>query len=79
MAEDTILMASTENFQVVGAKHETIVNIFLNNKIRIYISKKKKEKQLRKYHRDAIVKIESDNLCERYVHTRQDCLVHNSR
>ena len=28
-------MASTENFQVVGAKHETIVNIFLKNKIRL--------------------------------------------
>jgi len=40
---------------------------------------KAKEKQLEKYYRDTRVKMENVNLCERYVHTKQDCLVHNSR
>jgi len=43
------------------------------------LSKKAREKQLGKYHRDATVKIRGDNPCERYVSTGQDCLVHSSR
>ena len=43
------------------------------------LSKKAKEKQQEKYHKDAAVKIESANSCERCVSTGQDCLVYYLR
>ena len=42
-------------------------------------SKKAKERKPEKYHGDARIKIEGDNLYKRCVHVGQDCLVHNSR
>jgi len=72
-------MAGTENLQVVGAKHKEIVDIFSENKARLQPSKKAKGKQLKKYYRNTTVKIGDNNLCERCIYTRQDCLVHNFR
>jgi len=42
-------------------------------------SKKAKEKQPVRYHRDIGVKTKGTNPCERCIHARQDCLVYNSR
>ena len=50
LAEDATLIASTKNSQIVGAKYKEVVNIFLEDKIELQLSKKTKEKQLRKYY-----------------------------
>ena len=50
LAEDTILIAGTENPQVVRAKHKKVVNIFSEDEARLWLSKKTKEKQLKKYY-----------------------------
>ena len=63
----------------MGAKYKKVTNISSEDKTRLWPSKKVKEKQLKKYHQDAIVKIGDDNLCERCVYTGQDCLMHNNR
>ena len=57
LAEDTILMAGTKNSQVIGTKYKKIVNIFSENKARLWPSRKTKGKQLRKYHGNVTVKI----------------------
>ena len=41
--------------------------------------KKAEEKQLARYRGDIRVKLRGANLCERYMHAGQDCLVHNLR
>jgi len=58
-------MAGTKNLQVVGAKHKEIVDISSKNEARLQFSKK-----LKKYYRDTAVKMEDDNLCERYMYAR---------
>jgi len=63
----------------MGAKYKEVTNIFPEDKTRLWSFKKVKEKQLKKYHRKATVKIGGDNLCERCMYTEQDCLMHNSR
>jgi len=75
LAKNTILMISTENSQITGAKHKEVVDIFSEDKTKLQFSKKAKEKQLKKYHSDIMVKIRDNNPCERYMYTRQDCLV----
>ena len=74
--KDTILLESTEGFQIVETKHKKVV---LRNKEGQQSSKKAKEKQLGKYCGSTTVKIESVNLYKRYMYTRQDCLVYNLR
>jgi len=60
----------------MGSKHKKITT---GDKKRQQPSKKAKKKQQGKYYRDATVKIGDANLCERYMSTKQDCLVHYSR
>jgi len=74
--EDVTLLESTRGSQVTGTKYRENI---LEDKERQQSFKKAKEKQLGRYHRNAGVKIGDANPCERCVHTRQDCLVHNSR
>jgi len=70
LAEDAILMAGTKNSQIVGAKYKEVVNIFLEDKMELQPSKKTKEKQLRKYYGNTVIKMGGDNLCERCMCAR---------
>ena len=72
IAEDTTLLESTEKSQVARSKHKEVT--FRNEERQQPFKKARK-----KYCRDAIVKIGSVNPCKRCIHTRQDCLVYNSR
>ena len=65
LAENIILMAGTENLQIVGAKHKEIADIFSENEARLQFSKK-----LKKYYRDTVVKMEDDNPYKRYMYAR---------
>ena len=79
MAENTTILGGTKTFQVIGSKYKKITNIFSGDETGQWLSKKIKGKQLKRYHRDVVVKIGEDNHCERYMYTRQDYLVYNSR
>ena len=70
LTKNAILIASTENFQIVRTKHKEVVNIFLEDKAGLQLFKKVKGKQLKKYCENAIVKIGDNNLYERCVHAR---------
>jgi len=74
--EDTILLESTERFQITGSKYKKIL---LEDDRDYWPSKKAKGKQPARYYGDNGVKIGGANHCERCVCARQDCLVHNSR
>ena len=76
LEEEVAFLEGTEEFQVMGSKCKEVTT---GDKEGQRLSKKAKEKQQEKYHRDAAVKIESANSCERCVSTGQDCLVYYSR
>jgi len=62
--------------QVIRSKYKKIT---ARDKERQQLFKKAKEKQQGKYCEGTAVKIGGANLCERYVSTGQDCLVHYLR
>ena len=70
-----ILVEDTERSQIAESKHKKIIP---GDKREYQPSKKTKEKQPARYHRNAGVKIGGTNLYERCVCAGQDCLVHNS-
>ena len=76
LEEEAAFLEDAEESQITGSKYKEVT---FRDKERQQPSKKTKEKQLGKYHRDIIVKMEDANLCERCVSTGQDCLVHHSR
>ena len=76
LAEDATLLEDTERSKVMGSKYKEVP---LEEDIDCWPSKKAKGKQLARYHKDIRIKMESANLCERYMHVRQDCLVYNFR
>jgi len=69
-------LRGTESSQAVGSKYKKVI---LEDKEEQQLSKKTKEKQLGKYHRNTTVKMRSVNTCERYMCDEQNCLVYNSR
>jgi len=76
LEEEAILLKRAEGSQVMGSKYKEVA---ARDEEGQWSSKKAKGKQQEKYHGDAAVKMESANPCERYVSTRQNCLVHPSR
>ena len=76
LEEKTALLEGAEGSQIVESKHKEIT---ARDKKGQWPSKKAREKQLGKYCGGATVKMEDTNTCERYMSTRQDCLVHFSR
>ena len=76
LKEEAALLEGAEESQVTEFKYKEVV---AGDKEGQWPSKKTREKQLGKYCRDATVKMESANPCERCVSARQDCLVYPSR
>jgi len=76
LAENTTFLESAEGSQIIKSKHKEVP---LENDRDCQPSKKAKEKQLTKYHRNNRIKIGGANPCERCVCAGQNCLVHNSR
>jgi len=76
LEEEATLLEGAEGSQVTESKCKEVA---ARDKKRQWPFKKAKGKQQGKYHGDAAVKMEGANPCERYVSTRQDCLVHPSR
>ena len=76
LEEEAALLEGAEGSQVAESKCKEVAT---GDEEEQQPSKKARGKQLGKYHRGAVVKIEGSNLCERCVCTRQDCLVHPSR
>ena len=76
LEKEAAFLEDAEEFQITGSKYKEVT---FRDKERQWLSKKTKEKQLGKYHRDITVKMENTNLCERCVSTGQDCLVHHSK
>ena len=74
--QDKVLEEEAEESQIMGSKHKDIA---ARDKKGQWPTKKARGKQLGKHHRGAIVKMGGANPCERYVCTRQDCLVYLSR
>jgi len=70
LTKNTALLEGTETLYVTESKYKEITNISSKDEVRQKPSKKTKEKQPKRYHGDAIVKIGGDNHCERYVCTR---------
>jgi len=66
---DEVLVEDAKRSQITESKHKEVTPG----------DKKAKEKQPTRYCRDARIKMEGANPCERYVHARQDCLVYNLR
>jgi len=73
---DEVLVEDAKRSQTVRSKHREIPP---EDNRDCQPSKKAKKKQLARYHEDNRVKMGGANLCENCVHTKQDCLVHNSR
>ena len=67
-----MIAENAEEFQVVESKCKKVTS---EDEKRYWPPKKAKEK----YYGIATVKIEGFNLYERYVCTRQDCLIYHSR
>ena len=68
IAEDATLLEGSEGSQVAGSKYKEVTS-------RDEKGYQPPKKAKGKYYGDDTVKIEIANLCERYVHTRQDCQV----
>ena len=69
-------MKRAEGSQVMESKHKEVAT---RDKERQWPSKKARRKQPEKYCGGAAAKMEDANSCERYVSTRQNCLVYYSR
>jgi len=76
LEKEAVLLEGAEGSQVMGSKHKKVI---AGDEEGQQPSKKTKEKQQGKYCSSTAVKMEGTNPCERYVSTRQDCLVHLSR
>ena len=76
LEKEAALLEGAEGSQVVGSKHKEIT---ARDKKGQQPSKKAKERQQGKYCRGAVVKIGGANPYERYISTRQNCLVYHSR
>jgi len=76
LEKDTALLEGAEESQIVGPKHK---KASLGNNADHWPFKKAKGKQPARYREDIGVKLGGTNLCERYMHAKQNCLVHNSR
>ena len=76
LEEEATLLEGAEGSQVTGSKCKEIA---ARDEEEQQLFKKAKGKQQVKYYGGAAVKMEGVNLCERYIYTRQDCLVHLSR
>lgn len=76
LVENTVLLEGTGGSQVIGTKCKKVNS---EDEEEQWSFKKAKEKKLEKYHGNTRVKIGGDNLCKRYMHARQDCLVYNSK
>jgi len=76
LEEEAALLEGAERSQVAGSKHKEVA---AGDEDGQWPSKKARGKQPGKYCRGAAVKMEGANPCERYVSTRQNCLVHHSR
>ena len=73
LEKETALLKGAEGSQVAGSKQKKVT---ARDEDVQWPSKKARGKQPGKYRRSAIAKIGGANLCERYMSTRQDCLVH---
>ena len=76
LEEEAALLEGAEGSQIVGSKHKEAPP---GDDVDCQPSKKTKGKQPARYQGDIGVKLGGTNPCERCVHTKQDCLVHNSR
>jgi len=76
LKENIALLEKTKRSQIVGFKYKKISP---EDNRDHQPSKKAKDKQPARYHRDIKVKIRSTNLCEKCMHARQDCFVYHSR
>jgi len=76
LEEEATLLERAEGSQVAGSKRKEVT---ARDEEGQRPSKKARRKQLGKYRGGATAKIGGSNLCERYVYTGQDCLVHPSR
>ena len=76
LEEEATLLEGAEKSQVAGSKCKEIA---ARDKEEQQPFKKAKGKQQIKYYGGAAVKIGGVNSCERYVCTRQYCLMHLSR
>jgi len=76
LEEEAALLEGAEESQVAGSKRKEVA---IREEEVQWPSKKAREKQLGKYCGGAAMKMGGANPCERYVSTRQDCLVHPSR
>jgi len=73
------LLEDAEGSQVMRTKYKGVTTIFSEDEVEQQPSKKAKGKKPERYCRDTGVKMEGANSWERCVHTRQNCLVYNSR
>ena len=76
LEEEATLLEEAEKSQIVGSKCKEITT---GDEEGQQLSKKAKERQLEKYCGGATVKMGDANPCERYISTKQDCLVHPLR
>ena len=71
-----VIVEGAKGSQIIGSKCR---EAFSEDDVDHWSSKKAKRKQPARYQGDMGIKVEGTNLCKRCMHTRQDCLVHNSR
>ena len=76
LEEEAALLEGAEGFQIAEPKCKETP---LRNDMDYWPFKKAKGKQIARYQGDTGVKLGGANPCERCVHARQNCLVHNSR
>jgi len=76
LEEEAALLEGAEGSQATGSKCKEVA---AGDGKEQQPSKKARGKQLGKYRRGATVKMGGATPCERYVCTRQDCLVYPSR
>ena len=76
LEEEAALLEGAEGSQATGSKYKEVAT---GDGKEQQLSKKARGKQLGKYRRGATVKMGGATPCERYVCTRQDCLVYPSR
>jgi len=76
LEKEATLLEGAEGSQIAGPKCKEIL---LENNVDCWPSKKAKGKQPARYQGNIRIKLGDANPCERYVCTRQDCLVYHSR
>ena len=76
LEKEAALLERAEELQVMGSKCKKVA---VGDKKGQWPSEKARGKQPGKYRRDATVKMVGANPCERYMSTKQDCLVHPSK